>query len=64
MRPLAQGEEMKTVWWLISVNHDGSISYMREGSYHELQKLNTDHFYRVTSITDPDKAKKRFGINR
>lgn len=52
---------MKKTWWLISVNHDGSISYMREGSYHELKKVNKHHFHHVTSICDPDKARKVFG---
>ena len=53
---------MKT-YYLITVNCDGSISYMADGTYSQMQRLNKQSFHRVTSIKDYSKAVKKFGIN-
>ena len=53
---------MKTTWHLITVNFNGTISYMTSGSYRQMQKLNVHSFHRVTTIANYDKALKVFGL--
>jgi hypothetical protein len=50
-------------WYLISVNHNGTISYLNEGSYKQMKKLDIHSFHRVTSISNMDLATKKFGNN-
>jgi hypothetical protein len=52
------------LWYLITVNSDGSVSYMNKGSYRQMKTLATKSFHRVTSIDDNAKAQRRYGVNR
>lgn len=54
---------MSKTYYLITVNSNGSISYMNSGSYRAMKKLDRESYHIVTSIEDYDKAKKKFGIN-
>lgn len=49
-------------WYLITVNYNGTISYMAEGTYRQMKRLDKESFHRVTSIGDYDKAKRKYGI--
>lgn len=49
---------------LITVNSNGSISYMAQGSYRAMRKLARESYHIVTSIPDYGKALARYGINR
>ncbi len=51
-------------FYLITVNSNGSISYMAQGSYRAMRKLSRESYHIVTSISNYDKAVARYGINR
>lgn len=48
--------------YLITVNCDGTISYINKGSRYKMQKLNIYSYHRVTTISDYNKAKRKYGI--
>ncbi len=50
-------------FYLITVNCDGSVSIINEGSYSQMKKLDKLSFHRVTSINNYDKLLWKFGIN-
>ena len=56
-------EEKDNMYYLITVNCNGTISYMNKGSYRQMKKLEVHSFHRVTSIGDYDKAVRKYGIN-
>lgn len=51
-------------WYLISVNADGSISYLAQGTEKEMRSLCRFSIYKVTSISDYKMAESIFGKNR
>ncbi len=51
-------------WYLISVNADGSISYLAQGTEKEMRSLCRFSIYAVTTISDYKMAETIFGKNR
>lgn len=51
-------------WYLISMNADGSISYLAQGTEKEMRSLCRFSIYAVTTISDYKLAQSIFGKNR
>lgn len=51
-------------WYLISLNADGTISYLAQGTEKEMNALCRFSIYAVTNISDYKIAESIFGKNR